>query len=67
MRGGRFTLLNFGLAIMVEAFPTDFRTLHAVEQPTGPDEIACSEDRLASAYGAADRSLVLIRPTATSG
>jgi hypothetical protein len=61
-RGGRFTLLNFGATPAVEASPSDLRTLHVVGQPAGPDDIADTEGHLASAYGAADRTLVLIRP-----
>jgi 2-polyprenyl-6-methoxyphenol hydroxylase-like FAD-dependent oxidoreductase len=56
-RGGRFTLLNFGPP--VSAGP---RTLHIVEQPTGPDDVADTEGHLADAYGATGRTLVLIRP-----
>jgi 2-polyprenyl-6-methoxyphenol hydroxylase-like FAD-dependent oxidoreductase len=61
-RGGRFTLLSFGAAPAVEASPSGLRTLHVVEQPAGPDDIADTAGHLASAYGAADRTLVLIRP-----
>jgi 2-polyprenyl-6-methoxyphenol hydroxylase-like FAD-dependent oxidoreductase len=58
-RGGRFTLLNFGATPAVDG---DLRTLHVVGQPTGPGDIADTADHLASAYGAVDRTLVLIRP-----
>ena len=61
-RGGRFTLLSFGATPEVEASPFDLRTLHVVENPTGPNDIADTEGHLASAYGATDRTLVLIRP-----
>jgi len=72
-RGGRFTLLSFGTTPAVEASPPGLRTLHIVGQPTGPDAppgpggpggtpIADTEGHLAGAYGAADRTLVLIRP-----
>lgn len=61
-RGGRFTLLNFGATPAVEASPSDLRTLHVVGQPAGPDDIADTDGHLASAYGTADRTLVLIRP-----
>jgi 2-polyprenyl-6-methoxyphenol hydroxylase-like FAD-dependent oxidoreductase len=61
-RGGRFTLLSFGATPSVKASPFDLNTLHVVGQPTGPDDIADTEGYLASAYGAADRTLVLIRP-----
>jgi 2-polyprenyl-6-methoxyphenol hydroxylase-like FAD-dependent oxidoreductase len=56
-RGGHFTLLNFGPS--VSAGP---RTLHVVEQPTGPDDVADTDGHLAHAYGATGRTLVLIRP-----
>ncbi len=61
-RGGRFTLLSFGAAPAVEGCPSDLRTLHVVGQPAGPDDIADTEGHLASAYGPAGRTLVLIRP-----
>jgi 2-polyprenyl-6-methoxyphenol hydroxylase-like FAD-dependent oxidoreductase len=61
-RGGRFTLLSFGATAAVEASPSGLRTLHVVGQPAGPGDIADSEGHLADAYGAADRTLVLIRP-----
>jgi hypothetical protein len=60
-RGGRFTLLNFGATTAV-APRSGLRTLHVVGHPIGPDDIADSEGHLASAYGATDRTLVLIRP-----
>ncbi len=61
-RGGRFTLLNFGATPAAGAFPSGLRTLHVVGQPAGPGDIADTDGLLASAYGAADRTLVLIRP-----
>jgi 2-polyprenyl-6-methoxyphenol hydroxylase-like FAD-dependent oxidoreductase len=61
-RGGRFTLLSFGATTADFASPSDLGTLHVVGQPTGPDDIGDSEGHLARAYGAADRTLVLIRP-----
>lgn len=61
-RGGRFTLLNFGLTGAVETFPSEGRTFHVVGQPTGPDDIVDGEGHLASAYGVTNRALVLIRP-----
>lgn len=62
-RGGRFTLLGFGAATTaVEASPYDLRTLRVVGQPAGRDDIADTEGHLVNAYGAADRTLVLIRP-----
>jgi 2-polyprenyl-6-methoxyphenol hydroxylase-like FAD-dependent oxidoreductase len=61
-RGGRFTLLSFGAAPALEAAPADLRTLHVVARPTGPDDVADTGGHLASAYDAADHTLVLIRP-----
>ena len=61
-RGGHFTLLDFGATTAVESSPSNLRTLHVVGQPVGPDDIADTEGHLADAYGAADRTLVLIRP-----
>jgi 2-polyprenyl-6-methoxyphenol hydroxylase-like FAD-dependent oxidoreductase len=61
-RGGRFTLLNFGATPAAGAFPSGLRTFHVVGQPAGPGDIADTDGYLASAYGAAGRTLVLIRP-----
>jgi 2-polyprenyl-6-methoxyphenol hydroxylase-like FAD-dependent oxidoreductase len=61
-RGGRFTLLSFGATPAVEVSPCDFSTLRVVERPTGPGDIADTGGHLAGAYGATDRTLVLIRP-----
>jgi len=57
-RGGRFTLLSFG----PEFETPGLRTLRVVAQPAGPNDIADTEGHLAAAYGAGDRTLVLIRP-----
>jgi 2-polyprenyl-6-methoxyphenol hydroxylase-like FAD-dependent oxidoreductase len=62
MRGGRFTLLNFGATPALEASPSGLRSLHVVGQLASPDDIADTEGHLASAYGATDRTLVLVRP-----
>jgi len=62
IRGGRFTLLNFGPAAAVAASAPDLRTLRVVDRPTSPLEVADSEGHLARAYAATDRTLVLIRP-----
>lgn len=63
LRGGRFTLLSFGAAPLVEASRFDLKMLRVVVgRPTSPGEIVDTEGHLASAYGAADRTLVLIRP-----
>ncbi|WP_308211713.1 FAD-dependent monooxygenase [Actinoallomurus soli] len=61
-RGGRFTLLNFGAPTAVAVPPAGLRTLHVVGRPTGPGDIADTEGHLTGAYGAADRTLVRIRP-----
>jgi 2-polyprenyl-6-methoxyphenol hydroxylase-like FAD-dependent oxidoreductase len=56
-RGGQFTLLSF------DGTPVpDVRTLRVVGQPTGPGDIADTGGHLTDAYGAAERTLVLIRP-----
>jgi 2-polyprenyl-6-methoxyphenol hydroxylase-like FAD-dependent oxidoreductase len=61
--GGHFTLLSFGTAPgKIKAAPFGLRTLHVVRQPAGPDDIADRDGYLARAYGATDRTLVLIRP-----
>jgi 2-polyprenyl-6-methoxyphenol hydroxylase-like FAD-dependent oxidoreductase len=61
-RGGRFTLLSFGPAPAPESPQPALQTLHVVEQPTRPDEIADTGGHLRAAYGASGRTLVLIRP-----
>ena len=61
-RGGRFTLLSFGAPAAVEAAPSGLRTLRVVGRPAGPGDVADTEGHLAGAYGAAGRTLVLIRP-----
>ncbi len=70
-RGGHFTLLDFGTRPVsgaspdgraAAALPYELRTLHVVEDPAGPDDVADTEGRLTDAYGAADDTLVLIRP-----
>ena len=59
-RGGRFTLLSFGVTPAIEA--GDLRTLQVVGQPAGPGDVADTEGHLADAYGATEGTLVLIRP-----
>ncbi|HEY3685777.1 MAG TPA: FAD-dependent oxidoreductase [Streptosporangiaceae bacterium] len=59
-RGGVFTLLNFGAAVDTTAY--DLRVLRVVARPAGPGEVADTGGHLGDAYGAADRTLVLIRP-----
>jgi 2-polyprenyl-6-methoxyphenol hydroxylase-like FAD-dependent oxidoreductase len=70
-RGGHFTLLDFGTGPApgtspdgpaTAALPYELRTLHVVEDPAGPDDVADTKGRLADAYAATDRTLVLIRP-----
>lgn len=61
-RGGRFTLLSFGASAAVEAAPSGLRTLRVVGRPAAPGDVADTEGHLAGAYGAAGRTLVLIRP-----
>jgi 2-polyprenyl-6-methoxyphenol hydroxylase-like FAD-dependent oxidoreductase len=56
-RGGGFTLLSFG-----EAAPTGVRTLHVVERPSAPGDLADTGGHLAAAYDPAGQTLVLIRP-----
>ena len=59
---GRFTLLSFGPTPVVDASRFDLRILDIVAHPAGPDEVVDAAGRLAGAYGATDRTLVLIRP-----
>ena len=61
-RGGEFTLLGFAAAPILEVNLAGVRILRVVERPTGPGEIADAEGHLADAYGATDRTLVLVRP-----
>ncbi len=61
-RGGRFTLLNFGPATVVDVSSHTLRSLRVVKNPVGPDELADGEGHLSRSYGATDRTLVLIRP-----
>ena len=61
-RGGGFSLLNFGATTTINAPRFELRTFHVVDHPNGPDDIADLEGHLARAYGAADHTLVLIRP-----
>jgi len=62
-RGGCFTLLSFGGAPLVrEPSRCELRVLRVVQQAIGPGDIVDSGGHLARAYGASERSLVLIRP-----
>lgn len=64
LRGGRFTLLNFGprLKETFDSRPFDLRTLHIVAWPRLSDEVADQEGQLAKLFGATDRTLLLVRP-----
>jgi 2-polyprenyl-6-methoxyphenol hydroxylase-like FAD-dependent oxidoreductase len=61
-RGGRFTLLRFAAAPAVDGSAVGLRTLNVVRRPGSPGDIADTGGHLAGAYGATDRTLVLIRP-----
>src|ERR1700761_6023421 len=62
-RGGHFTLLSFGATPgTINASPFGLRTLHVVQAPAAPGDIADRDGYLARAYGATERTLVLIRP-----
>ena len=62
-RGGRFTLLNFGVSTAtIDASAFDLKTFRVVVQAAVPNDIADSEGYLASAYHATRCTLVLIRP-----
>lgn len=60
MRGGCFTLLDFGAA--TGNVPPGLKTLRVVARPTGADEIADTGGHLTTAYGATASTLVLVRP-----
>lgn len=62
MRGGHFTLLNFGATVAVGTFPSDVKHFQVVEQVIGTNDIADSEGHLVRAYEATGRTLVLVRP-----
>jgi 2-polyprenyl-6-methoxyphenol hydroxylase-like FAD-dependent oxidoreductase len=61
-RGGCFTLLSFGDMPAIEASLFALKTLHVVDRPADPNDVADTAGHLAAVYGAADRTLVLIRP-----
>jgi hypothetical protein len=62
-RGGRFTLLSFGGSVPArQSSPFEIQALRVVAQPTRHGDIADTRGHLARAYGATDRTLVLIRP-----
>ena len=62
LRGGRFTLLNFGPITPTEASFSSLNVLDVVGEPVHSHDIADSEGHLARAYGAVEHTLVLIRP-----
>jgi len=61
-RGRRFTLLSFGGTRTNIAAPFPLEILRVVAEPRAPNDIADPAGHLARAYGAGDRTLVLIRP-----
>ena len=61
-RGGRFTLLRFGAGAVAEAAALEVRTIEVVSEAVGPHDVVDAEGHLARAYGAAEQTLVLIRP-----
>lgn len=62
-RGGCFTLLGFGgTPLLHEPSRCGLRVLRVIGQPLGPGDIVDSGGHLTRAYGASERSLVLIRP-----
>jgi hypothetical protein len=61
-RGGRFTMLSFSPTRAIGTFPAELKTFRVVGQLNGPGNIVDGEVHLASAYGATNRTLMLIRP-----
>ena len=61
-RGGNFSLLCFGAKAAPAAARFAIGTLHVVSNPINSGEVADPRGHLARAYGATDRTLVLIRP-----
>jgi hypothetical protein len=61
-RGGRFTLLNLRAIIPADALPDDLKILNIGGQTVHRNDVMDSEGHLLRAYGATDRTLVLIRP-----
>lgn len=63
LRGGVFTVLNFGPVDTVAALPPGVRLFHVVEgSALRSNDVTDSEGHLAKAYEAVGRTLVLIRP-----
>lgn len=62
IRGGRFTLVNFGAPAPLEALPSSVKVLNVRQQLQAPEDLLDSAGHLSRAYGATTRSLVLIRP-----
>ncbi|HTV22105.1 MAG TPA: FAD-dependent monooxygenase, partial [Polyangiaceae bacterium] len=61
-RGEHFTLLSFGATPTLDIPASKLRTLRVVQQLQQPDDVVDAAGHLARAYGAAERTLVLIRP-----
>lgn len=59
--GGRFTLLDFG-AMTPAIIPSTVKMVRVVASVDGPGEIVDAKAHLAKAYGATEKTLVLIRP-----
>ncbi|MBJ7902464.1 FAD-dependent oxidoreductase [Streptomyces sp. DSM 110735] len=62
MHGGRFTLLCFGGAAEVGFPRVGVRVLRVVDEVVDGDDVADTAGHLRRAYGAGERTLVLIRP-----
>ncbi len=60
-RGGRWTLLDFGRAPTPDPV-AGLTTLRVRDRAEGPGETVDTDGQLTRAYGATDRTLVLIRP-----
>lgn len=61
-RHAGFTLLNFGPAVPIEALSPRLKTIRVAAHSGDPEVIVDAKGHLARAYGAGDRTLVLIRP-----
>ena len=62
IRGGQFTLLDFSDIPVDETSLNGVRILRIVDRATGPGDVVDPDGQLIDAYGATDRTLVLIRP-----
>lgn len=61
-RGGRFTLLCFDSTIAIEAFAAHLQVICVVKQLIHSNDVVDCGGNLTSAYGATNRTIVLIRP-----